>query len=59
MTITVGRGEENLDNNRAVAKALEVQGWDARYVAGRDAHNWIAWRDLFEHLPHVMLRAWT
>jgi enterochelin esterase family protein len=59
VTITVGRGEENLDNNRAVAKALEAQAWDARFVAGHDAHNWIAWRDLFEHLPDVMLRAWT
>jgi enterochelin esterase-like enzyme len=60
VTITVGHGEENLENNRAVAKALDAQGWDARYVAGHDAHNFTAWRDLFDrHLPDVMLRAWT
>ena len=60
VTITVGRGEENLANNQAVAKALEKQGWDVRFVAGRDAHNFTAWRDLFDrHLPDVMLRAWT
>jgi enterochelin esterase family protein len=60
VTITVGRGEENLDNNRAVAKALETQGWDARLAVGRDAHNWVAWRDLLDpHLPDLLLRAWT
>ncbi len=59
VTITVGRGEENLDNNRAVAKALETQGWDTRFVAGRDAHNFTAWRDLLAPLAEVMLRAWT
>ena len=60
VTITVGRAEENLENNRAVAKALAEQGWDVRYVEQRDAHNWIAWRDvLHPHLSELLLRAWT
>jgi enterochelin esterase-like enzyme len=60
VTITVGRGEENLDNNRAVARALDAQGWDTRYIPGRDAHNFTAWRDLLDrNLTEVMLRAWT
>ena len=60
VTITVGTAEENLDNNRAVARALEAQGWDVRLVEHRDAHNWISWRDVFEpHLPTLLLRAWT
>jgi enterochelin esterase-like enzyme len=60
VTITIGRAEENLENNRAVAKALTEQGWDVRYVEQRDAHNWIAWRDVLDpHLPELLLRAWT
>jgi enterochelin esterase-like enzyme len=59
-TITIGTAEENLENNRAVAHALDEQGWDVRYVEHRDAHNWVSWRDVFEpHLPELLLRAWT
>ena len=60
ITITCGTAEENLDNNRAVAAALETHGYDVRLVEHRDAHNWIAWRDCFHpHLAELMLRAWT
>jgi enterochelin esterase-like enzyme len=59
-TLTVGTPEENLDNNRAVAQALEEQGWDVRLVEHRDAHNWVSWRDAFDpHLPELLLRAWS
>src|SRR4051794_577395 len=60
VTITVGCAEENLENNRAVATALTSQGWDVKLVEHRDAHNWIAWRDVFDpHLSELLLRAWT
>jgi enterochelin esterase family protein len=57
---TCGTVEENLRNNQAVAAALAEHGYDARLVENRDAHNWIAWRDvLHPHLTELLLRAWT
>jgi enterochelin esterase-like enzyme len=59
-TITCGTAEENLDNNRILAAALERQGWDVALVENRDAHNWVGWRDvLHPHLADLLLRAWT
>ena len=59
-TITCGSAEENLRNNRALAEALESQGWNMRLVEHPDAHNWISWRDaLHPHLADLLLRAWT
>jgi len=59
-TITCGTAEENLENNRALAAALERQGWDVVLVENRDAHNWIGWRDvLHPQLADTLLRAWT
>jgi enterochelin esterase family protein len=58
LTFTCGTGEENLDNNRAVAAALQRRGWDARLVERRDAHNWISWRDaLHPALAELILRS--
>jgi enterochelin esterase family protein len=51
VAITVGTGEENLANNRAVAAALDEQGYDVRFATIRDAHNWTAWRDSLD--PHL------
>jgi enterochelin esterase-like enzyme len=57
-TITVGTAEENLENNRVIAAALESRGWDARLVEHRDAHNWTSWRDvLHPHLVDLLIRA--
>ncbi len=39
VTITCGTVEENVDNNRAVARALAGAGYDLRAVEHRDAHN--------------------
>jgi enterochelin esterase-like enzyme len=59
-TVTCGKAEENLDNNHALAAALERRGWDVRTCWNRDAHNWISWRDaLHPHLAELLLRAWT
>jgi enterochelin esterase family protein len=58
-TLTCGTAEENLENNRALAAALERRGWDVHTFWNRDAHNWIGWRDaLHPHLAELLLRAW-
>jgi enterochelin esterase-like enzyme len=59
VTISCGAVEENLDNNRAVAAALDGAGYPLEYVEHPDAHNWISWRDvLHPHLAELLLRAW-
>lgn len=58
VTLTCGTAEENLGNNRAVASALQRQGWQAPLVEHPDAHNWVSWRDsLYPHLAELLLRA--
>jgi enterochelin esterase family protein len=58
VTLTCGTAEENLGNNRAVAAALQRQGWQAPLVEHPDGHNWVSWRDsLNPHLPELFLRA--
>jgi len=58
VTLTCGLPEENLANNRAVATALAGQGYPAELVTGRDAHNWVAWRDLLDpHLTRLLATA--
>ena len=55
VAITVGTAEENRENNRAVAGALEAQGYTAWLAETRDAHNWTCWRDAFDpHLPALI-----
>ena len=46
VALTAGLGEENLENNRALAERLRALGVDADIVEGRDGHNYTAWRDL-------------
>ena len=59
VTFTCGTVEENLANNRALAAALDAQGYDSRLHEHRDAHNWTAWRDaLHPHLTHLLQRLW-
>jgi enterochelin esterase family protein len=55
VALTCGAAEENLANNRAVAEALERQGYTAWLAEIRDAHNWTCWRDSFDpHLPALI-----
>jgi len=57
-TITCGTAEENLDNNRVMAAALQERGWDVRLVEHPDAHNWVSWRDvLHPHFAELLLRS--
>ncbi len=48
ITITVGLGEENLENNRAMAEMLRANAGRVELVEGRDGHNFTAWRDLWD-----------
>src|SRR5258708_22476288 len=60
VTLTCGTAEENLENNRALAGALDRRGWDVHARWNPDAHNWTAWRDaLHPELAKLLLRAWT
>ena len=58
-TLTCGTVEENLANNRATYRALELQGYEVKLVANRDGHNWVGWRDTFDpHLVDLVNRMW-
>jgi enterochelin esterase family protein len=58
--MTCGTAEENLDNNRALAAAIEARGWPLTSFWNRDAHNWVSWRDaLHPYLADLLLRVWT
>ena len=58
--LTCGTAEENVFNNRVMARALAEQGYDARLDEVPDLHNYTAWRDTLDpHLTRVLSRAWT
>jgi enterochelin esterase-like enzyme len=58
--LTCGTAEENVFNNRVMARALAEQGYDARLDEIPDLHNYTAWRDAFDpHLTRLLLQAWT
>ena len=58
-TITCGAVEENLANNRAMASALERQGYPVRLIVNPDAHNFVGWRDTFApHLTDLLREVW-
>jgi enterochelin esterase-like enzyme len=44
-TITCGGPEENLANNRSMARVLARQGYPVDFREVRDGHNFTAWRD--------------
>jgi enterochelin esterase-like enzyme len=49
--LTCGVIEENLANNRIMARALAAQGYDVALHEVRDVHNYVAWRDALD--PHL------
>lgn len=60
ITMTCGRLEKNLANNRALRDALGAQGYEPELHDTRDLHNWVAWRDAFDpHLVALLQRAWA
>jgi enterochelin esterase-like enzyme len=46
--LTCGGIEENLDNNRLMATALQGLGYSAELHEVRDVHNYTAWRDALD-----------
>jgi enterochelin esterase-like enzyme len=51
VVLTCGVIEENVENNRIMARALAAQGYDVALHEVRDVHNYVAWRDAFD--PHL------
>ncbi|MDQ1602228.1 MAG: hypothetical protein QOE01_73 [Actinomycetota bacterium] len=49
--LTCGAIEENLANNRIMARALAAQGYDVTLREVPDVHNYTGWRDAFD--PHL------
>lgn len=59
VALTCGLGEENLDNNRAMADRLHALGVPVTITEGRDGHSYTAWRDLLHPaLADLMRRIW-
>jgi enterochelin esterase family protein len=57
--MTCGVLEENLANNREMARALAAQEFDVELNVVPDMHNYIGWRDaLHPHLTHLLPRVW-
>ncbi|MEO8690075.1 MAG: alpha/beta hydrolase-fold protein [Solirubrobacteraceae bacterium] len=59
ITLTCGSEEENVHNNRLMARTLAAQGHPASLHEVPDLHNYTAWRDAFEpHLTSLLARTW-
>ncbi|MCM4079728.1 alpha/beta hydrolase [Paractinoplanes hotanensis] len=57
VTMTCGRLEENLANNRSMAEALRAQGYPVTFAQIEGGHDWPAWRDALEpHLTSLLRR---
>jgi enterochelin esterase-like enzyme len=57
--LTCGVAEENVLNNRVMARVLAEQGYDARLDEVPDMHNYTGWRDAFDpHLTRLLARMW-
>lgn len=57
--LTCGSVEENLPNNRQMARALAAQGYGAALHVHPDAHNWVSWRDTWDPcLPQLVAQVW-
>ena len=54
--MTCGTLEENLANNRIMARALAAQGYDVTLREVRDVHSYTAWRDAFDPWLTGLLR---
>jgi enterochelin esterase-like enzyme len=58
-TLTCGSAEENVHNNRLMARTLAAQGYDATLHEGPDTHNYTAWRDALDpHLTRLLVSVW-
>ncbi|HET6483990.1 MAG TPA: alpha/beta hydrolase-fold protein [Actinoplanes sp.] len=56
-TMTCGRLEENLANNRSMVEALRAQGYPVTFARIEGGHDWPAWRDALDpHLTSLLRR---
>ena len=59
VVLTCGSAEENVENNRLMARTLANQGYPAALHEVPDLHNYTAWRDALEpHLTGLLARTW-
>jgi enterochelin esterase family protein len=59
VALSAGTAEENLANNRALARALGANGYGAWLAEIPDAHNWTCWRDAFDPNLPALIEATT
>jgi enterochelin esterase-like enzyme len=60
VALTCGHLEENVHNNRAVARTLAAAGYPAALHEVRDLHNYTAWRDALDpHLVGLLRAVWS
>ena len=58
--LTCGTAEENVFNNRVMARALAAQGYEARLDEVPGMHNCAGWRDALDpHLTRLLARIWA
>ena len=59
-TLTVGADEDNVHNNRRVAAALKLQGYDAALHEAPGGHDWETWAAAIDaHLADLLAAAWA
>jgi enterochelin esterase-like enzyme len=59
VTMTCGREEENLENNRLMAAALRAHGYDLALAEVAGGHDYPSWRDALDpHLTRLLARVW-
>jgi enterochelin esterase family protein len=60
VTLTCGRAEENVHNNRLMATSLARQGYAAQLHEVPGLHDFDAWRDAFNpHLARLLVSLWS
>jgi enterochelin esterase family protein len=59
VVMTCGIAEENVANNRLMARALAAQEFDVELAEVPDMHNYTGWRDaLHPHLTGLLAKVW-
>jgi enterochelin esterase-like enzyme len=60
VTLTCSGAEENVRNNRVMARSLAGQGYDAALYEVAGMHDFTAWRDALDpHLTRLLRRMWA
>lgn len=55
MAMVCGTGEENWENNEAMARALTRMGLRGEVIPFRDGHTWVGWRDTLHPVLTTLL----